>query len=102
MNYILFISLIVNGILVVWDKYDTTKKVSDFAQRKGVKFLFDMMDCRFCISFHLAFFVCATWDLVLFLTQSRIPTFDTFILSPFASASLLQIINSFKKKWKSK
>jgi hypothetical protein len=97
MNYIVFVALIVNGLLVVWDKYYFTNKISNFAQKRGYKLLFDMMDCRFCISFHLSFLVCFSWDLVLFLTQNRMPTFDTLILSPFASASLLQIINSFKK-----
>ena len=78
------------GVLIVAYKYSIPRKIEDFGNDRGIKFLYDLGCCEFCIEHHIAllivpfFGIWFTWEWVL-------------IFYPFMSASLSNVIKSIKR-----
>lgn len=73
------------GVMVIVYKYQLDEKLQMYALVKGNRFLHDLADCAFCFEF---------WFGVLILLCIVLVGMPYFVLMPFLSTSLMNIIKS--------
>ena len=79
------------GILVVFYKYKLDLVITNFANKRGSRFLYELSQCKFCMNHHTALIFVP----LLFLFCGF--NWEYFIY-PFISSSLVNIIKTFNNE----
>lgn len=77
------------AVLIVWYKYNMTKRLEDYSNEKENKFLYELSTCEFCVEHHLAVPLMG----VLFLIFE--PDW-VYLIYPLMSSALSNILKSGK------